>query len=244
MCVIVLITGCVRAWRKALKGRPGSRGQYWVKLCRFVNGPVGFSAAAVNGFMTELSCWTCGTLGLTQESLEDMMVHRSWYGDGDDFAVVLQRAPLIAEPPSVSVSPPPLPPAHTPTCPRWFLCLFSRCCKHGNMGNLGGKDAIWSLPVLIFVVIFLKFWVLHIWTNVKSFPIDIWPWFALYFIEGMRFLSWGLKIRLGRGWGRFLTSGPQRVLKCKSKGAGADVHHTMCNMTYNVRCVKEINGAN
>ncbi|XP_075893580.1 phospholipase B1, membrane-associated-like [Nelusetta ayraudi] len=37
-----------------------------------------------------------------QESLEDLMVQRSWYGDGDDFAVVLQRAPLIAEPPSVS----------------------------------------------------------------------------------------------------------------------------------------------
>lgn len=193
--------------------------------------------------MTKLSCWTCGALGLTQESLEALMVHRSWYGDGDDFAVVLQWAPLIAEPPSVSVSPP-LSLQLTHPHPRWFLCLFSHCCKHGNMGNLGEKDVIWSLPVLIFVVICLKFWGLHIWTNVKSFPIVIWLWFALYFIEGMRFFSWGLKIRLGQRWGRFLTSGPQKVLKCKSKGAIADVYQTMYNMTCNVICVKEINCAN
>lgn len=47
----LLMTGCVHAWRKTLKEGPGYRGQYWVKLCRFVNGPIGFCAAPVNIFI-------------------------------------------------------------------------------------------------------------------------------------------------------------------------------------------------
>lgn len=39
-----------------------------------------------------------------QESLKELMIQRSWYGREDDFTVILQGAPLIAEPPFVSVS--------------------------------------------------------------------------------------------------------------------------------------------
>lgn len=77
------------------------------------------------------------------------MVQRSRYGDGDDFAVVLQRAPLIAEPPSVSVSP--LPP-HQLAHPR--VTDGFRDCLHvvANMETWeiwGG--ASWSLPGFVFL---------------------------------------------------------------------------------------------
>ncbi|KAK5852759.1 hypothetical protein PBY51_006602 [Eleginops maclovinus] len=37
-----------------------------------------------------------------QESLDELMVQRRWYSDRDDFAVVVQEAPFIADPSSVS----------------------------------------------------------------------------------------------------------------------------------------------
>lgn len=63
MCLLLHMTGCVHAWRKALKEGPGYRGQYWVKLCRFVTGATGFCAAAVNFFVSKLSYWSveCST---------------------------------------------------------------------------------------------------------------------------------------------------------------------------------------
>lgn len=39
-----------------------------------------------------------------QESLEELMAQRHWYGDRDDFAVVLQETVLITDLPSVPVS--------------------------------------------------------------------------------------------------------------------------------------------
>lgn len=104
MCLLILMTGCVHAWRKALKEGPGYRGQYSVKLCRFVHSPIGFFAAVADIVIRKMSCWKWLTLDLTQESLEELMIRRSWYGKGDDFAVTLQRALLIAEPLFVSVS--------------------------------------------------------------------------------------------------------------------------------------------
>lgn len=41
----------------------------------------------------------------TQESLDELMVKKRWYGDRDDFTVILQESPFITDLSSISVSP-------------------------------------------------------------------------------------------------------------------------------------------
>lgn len=41
---------------------------------------------------------------LLQESLEELAVAKRWYGNRDDFTVVIQDAPLISDPSLASVS--------------------------------------------------------------------------------------------------------------------------------------------
>lgn len=60
-------------------------------------------------YVQSFGCCSCcehltGTFYLMQESLEELMVQKHWYGDRDDFAVVLQESVLITDLPSVPVS--------------------------------------------------------------------------------------------------------------------------------------------
>lgn len=78
-------------------------------------------------YIQSFGCCSCcdnltWTFYLMQESLEELMAQKHWYGDRDDFTVVLQESVLITHLPSVPVS-------HL-----WTMCL--------NIVSLGSREIV------------------------------------------------------------------------------------------------------